>query len=137
MVCRYCACFAANGICGVTCRCSDCENRSFDSSYRIKAINELLQRNPSAFVPKLKTIAVTNLTDGNELAHRVGCRCRKSHCLKKYCECYQGKAVCQAICTCLECHNYPGAPGAVVKQQPLAAVAAPVKYTSLHTRLSR
>ncbi len=37
--------------------------------------------------------------------HKRGCNCRRSHCLKKYCECYQGGVKCGMHCKCLECEN--------------------------------
>jgi Tesmin/TSO1-like CXC domain, cysteine-rich domain len=35
-----------------------------------------------------------------------GCRCRRSLCLKKYCECYQNSTHCSGNCKCMNCKNY-------------------------------
>ena len=36
------------------------------------------------------------------------CNCRKSRCLKQYCECFREKEFCSHRCNCLSCHNLPG-----------------------------
>ena len=41
-------------------------------------------------------------------SHAKGCNCRKSHCLKKYCECFQASIPCSGKCRCLECRNAVG-----------------------------
>jgi len=39
--------------------------------------------------------------------HRVGCKCKKSRCLKKYCECFSNNSWCGASCKCEDCGNRP------------------------------
>ena len=35
----------------------------------------------------------------------AGCHCKKSRCLKKYCECFEGSVYCGPNCKCVECQN--------------------------------
>lgn len=37
----------------------------------------------------------------------VCCNCKKSHCLKLYCECFKAKGFCSANCFCIHCYNNP------------------------------
>jgi hypothetical protein len=37
--------------------------------------------------------------------HKKGCHCKKSACLKKYCECFQAGVQCTDTCRCEGCKN--------------------------------
>ncbi|XP_064382765.1 protein lin-54 homolog [Halichondria panicea] len=98
----YCDCFANGEFCRDSCNCLNCKNNIGFGDDRAKAIKVCLDRNPNAFKPK-----VGQNRTGDERRHIKGCNCKRSWCLKNYCECYEAKIPCSANCRCVGCKNLP------------------------------
>ena len=100
----YCQCFASKSMCEDRCRCQECKNNPHNSQDRNDAIQTVLMRNPSAFETKFKAAR----KGAGAVAHKNGCKCRRSACLKKYCECFHAQVKCSTNCRCVGCKNMPG-----------------------------
>ncbi|KAI1285799.1 Protein lin-54 -like protein [Halotydeus destructor] len=99
----YCDCFANGEFCN-GCNCNNCFNNLEHEEDRQKAIKMCLERNPHAFHPKIGK--GRGQGDVAERRHTKGCNCRRSGCLKNYCECYEAKILCSELCKCCGCKNY-------------------------------
>ncbi|GLG98115.1 Protein lin-54 homolog [Gryllus bimaculatus] len=95
----YCDCFANGEFCNL-CNCNNCYNNLEHEEDRQRAIRSCLERNPNAFRPKIGKGMV-----GDERRHNKGCNCKRSGCLKNYCECYEAKIPCSNNCKCVGCRN--------------------------------
>ncbi|VDN05520.1 unnamed protein product [Thelazia callipaeda] len=98
----YCDCFANGEFCN-ECDCKDCKNTIEYEIERTRAIRLSLERNPNAFKPKIGV--ATDRQIEPERLHQKGCHCKKSNCLKNYCECYEAKVPCTDRCKCICCRN--------------------------------
>jgi len=93
----YCPCFERGIVCQEECTCNNCMNTIEESGpdgIRTKTIEEILSRRPLAFDKR----------EGDR--NDIGCICKKTKCLKKYCICFSAGIKCDKDkCRCTDCGN--------------------------------
>ena len=77
-----------------TCLCEGCKNHP-DNMERSEAIYEIVSRDPYAFSRKVSPVPDS----------QAPCNCRRSNCVKKYCDCFKRGRQCTPLCRCVECRN--------------------------------
>lgn len=101
----YCECFGSGEYCNPSCFCTNCHNNPEHQEERLKAVSNKLENNPYAFQSKIATNQLAEDDDEPVVKHSKGCNCRRSNCLKKYCECFQAGVRCTSQCNCINCRN--------------------------------
>jgi hypothetical protein len=123
---QYCDCFREHQLCTESCRCSGCLNTSIDRcELGMRAAAGLSMpwapadlpqalHTPTNFADAQLAQALERANSGSPLLRprmeRV-CKCKRSRCLKRYCECYQNDQQCTQKCSCTDCGNGPTASG--------------------------
>ncbi|XP_030282669.1 spexin prohormone 2 isoform X2 [Sparus aurata] len=121
----YCECFAYGVMCS-NCDCSNCHNNAEHEMKRQKAIESCLGRNPDAFRSK----AAGGKSGGVKGWHNKGCNCKRSGCLKNYCECYEANIKCTSSCKCVGCSNFLNSSEMGVKEKFVNGNKSPVSVIS-------
>lgn len=99
----YCDCFTSRGFCSDKCSCQNCLNNEEFADVRNEILEEISSKNPGAFINKIKHVDTT----ATEIQlHSRGCNCKKTGCLKDYCECHAGGVKCTKLCRCQDCGNF-------------------------------
>jgi hypothetical protein len=99
----YCECFSAGEMCSGQCNCVGCNNNHSHAQVRNEVIESILERDPEAFNLKLRK--TSSKSSNVATVHKKGCNCKKSSCLKKYCECFNLGIGCSDLCKCEDCKN--------------------------------
>ncbi|XP_009114934.2 protein tesmin/TSO1-like CXC 8 isoform X3 [Brassica rapa] len=132
----YCDCFASGVLCN-DCDCADCHNNTDNSYLREAAVLNLLDRNPNAFNGKPPSFSIDKqaAADTKHGLLSRGCKCKRTKCLKKYCECFQANALCSDNCKCINCENV-SALGAT-NNTPDSLICAPQSSLQVYRRRRR
>ncbi|XP_072952338.1 uncharacterized protein [Typha angustifolia] len=113
----YCVCFAAGIFCSEPCACRLCFNKPIYGETVQSTRKEIWLRKQVALPLKVVCTPEAGQEVGQQedvkkspalVQHRRGCNCKKSSCLKKYCDCYQGGIGCSINCRCEDCKNVFG-----------------------------
>lgn len=94
----HCSCFVKGRLCGSECQCLGCLNnvnheqeRSFVMHYTAKIRSDVFQ---PMFV---------QLGDERFVINKRGCKCSRSKCQNRHCECFKNGVPCGPKCVCTDC----------------------------------
>ncbi|KAL6841535.1 hypothetical protein ACP4OV_028678 [Aristida adscensionis] len=107
----YCPCFTGGGYCSDKCGCLDCFNKN-EYAETVQTTRKVLLSRQKRMSLKINRRSEANAEAMEDAHHsssstppKRGCSCKKSSCLKKYCDCYQDGTGCSLFCRCEDCRN--------------------------------
>ncbi|RLM91837.1 CRC domain-containing protein TSO1-like [Panicum miliaceum] len=107
----YCPCFAGGGYCSEKCGCQPCFNKDAYAE-TVQTTRKVLLSRQKRMSLKINRRSEANAEAMEDARHsssstppKRGCNCKKSSCLKKYCDCYQDGTGCSLFCRCDDCQN--------------------------------
>jgi hypothetical protein len=88
--------------------CESLENSLYQPTKSFR--KSLIKKRKRKFykIKQKKGIEASIKATPNKDEKRVGCTCKKSRCLKLYCECFSEGKTCDESCQCLDCLNIQG-----------------------------
>ncbi|CAD8111839.1 unnamed protein product [Paramecium primaurelia] len=92
----YCSCFHNRRQCMSECKCNDCYNDGKHEEDVLKAVEQIKIKEQRASHHDL---------DSFDTKQVWGCKCKKTKCVKGYCECFIRGKKCTSHCQCTECEN--------------------------------
>ncbi|CAD8194313.1 unnamed protein product [Paramecium octaurelia] len=92
----YCSCFHNRRQCMSECKCNDCYNDGQHEEDVLKAVEQIKMKEQRASHHDL---------DSFDTKQVWGCKCKKTKCVKGYCECFIRGKKCTSHCQCTECEN--------------------------------
>lgn len=88
----YCDCFSKNGYCSHNCKCKNCKNQVEFLDRRKQCIEEIKKRKPDVF--QNSTQFDNTNGEGLLMSDKKFCNCKKTKCVKKYCDCFTSGVKC-------------------------------------------
>jgi hypothetical protein len=107
----YCKCYSNGVDCGLNCKCRSCKNIRFTRQLRDERPRSNLSPNVKTTeqAPSSKNKTMIKIQSFDSKPSRQSgvscCNCKKSMCVKKYCECFSNGAFCTSNCNCQQCAN--------------------------------